>query len=41
MMSETILLSNEPVLLKTESQLLKQYVKDKNINWFNWFKKPQ
>jgi hypothetical protein len=33
MMSETIILNNQPVLLKTESQVLKQYVKEKNINY--------
>lgn len=33
MMSETIILNNQPVLLKTESQILKQYVKEKNINY--------
>ena len=33
MMSETIILNNEPVLLKSESQTLKQWVKDKNINY--------
>jgi len=33
LMSETILLNNEPVLLKSESQALKQWVKDKNINY--------
>ena len=33
MMSETMLLNNEPVMLKSESQTLKQWVKDKNINY--------
>jgi len=33
LMSETILLNNEPVMLKGESQIIKQWVKDKNINY--------
>ena len=33
LMSETIILDNEPVLLKTESSVLKQWLKDKNINY--------
>lgn len=33
LMSETIILNNEPVLLTSESQTLKQWVKEKNINY--------
>ena len=33
LMSETIILNNEPVTLKSESQSLKQWLKDKNINY--------